>query len=272
MTAALALLIASMIQEPAADPPAFARELPRVVTGEPVLRFNGKDLDGFYTFLKDSKYEDPKGVFQVRDGLIVVSGEEWGGFGTRDEFADYHLIVEWRWGPRTWPPREKAARDSGILLHGVGEDGAAGGQWLESIECQIIEGGCGDVILVGGAGKPSLTVPSRMGPDGQPYFDPTSPPKTMDAGRFNWWGRDPAWTDAIGFRGGRDVESPAGEWNRIEVFCDGDRITNVVNGVVVNAGSAARPSRGRIMFQSEGAEIHFRRIEVRPIRHDQDAK
>jgi hypothetical protein len=242
--------------------------VPRVATGDPILAFNGRDLEGFYTFLTDSKQDDPRGVFTVGDGSIVVSGEEWGGFATKDEFQDYLLIVEWRWGERTWPPREAAARDSGILLHGVGEDGAAGGTWIESIECQIIEGGSGDFILVGGAGKPSLTVPSRVGDDGQPYYDLAAPPRTMDSGRFNWWGRDPAWRDVLGFRGARDVEKPPGQWNSMEVLCDGDRIVNILNGVVVNAGTSARPTRGRIMFQSEGAEIHFRKIEVRPIRRD----
>lgn len=272
MVTSLAFILGATSLSPQQDPPpgipAFARDLPHVETGEPVLRFNGKDLDGFYTYLKNSKYDDPMGVFSVRDGMIVVSGRDWGGFATRDDFADYHLIVEWRWGEKTWPPRQHAARDSGILLHGVGADGAAAGQWLESIECQIIEGGSGDIILVGGAGKPRLTVPSRLNADGQPYYDPAAEPRTLDSGRFNWWGRDPDWNDELGFRGARDIEKPAGEWNRMEVICDQDRITNILNGVVVCAGTAARPARGRILFQSEGAEIHFRTIEVRPIRRD----
>src|SRR5581483_9157195 len=103
---------------------------------------------------------------------------------------------------------EKAARDSGILLHCVGPDGAAGGQWMESQECQIIEGGCGDFIMVGGRGKPKLTVETRTGPDGQPYYEKGGTAQTRDSGRFNWWGRDPNWKDTLGFRGARDVEKP----------------------------------------------------------------
>jgi hypothetical protein len=262
---ALAALLAGAT--PADDPPvpAFARQRPEVRSGDPVLRFNGRDLDGFYTYLHDHKYDDPEGVFTVRDGVLRVSGKEFGGFATREEFENYHLIVEWRWGEATWPPRERAARDSGILLHCVGPDGAAGGQWMESIECQIIEGGCGDFILVAGQGRPRLTVPTREGPDGQPYFDASGMPTPRDSGRINWWGRDPGWKDVLGFRGRRDVEKPAGAWNRMEVICDGATITNIVNGYVVNQGTDARPARGKILFQSEGAEIHFRTIEVRPL-------
>ena len=261
---AVALAAAPLVaDEP--DVPDFARERPRFRSGEPVLKFNGKDLTGFYTYLKEDRYDDPKRVFTVRDGMIHVSGERWGGFATREEYRDYHLVVEWRWGEKTWPPREGKARDSGILLHCVGPDGAAGGQWMESIECQIIEGGCGDFILVAGKGRPRLTCATRLGPDKQLYYDKGGTPVTRDAGRFNWWGRDPAWSDALGFRGRRDVERPAGQWNWMEVICDGDTITNIVNGLVVNVGTRSSHTAGKVLFQSEGAEIVFRTIELRPL-------
>ncbi len=247
------------------DVPPFARERPPARSGEPIFRFNGRDLAGFYAFTKGHGYEDPGGVFSVRDGLIRVSGEEFGGLATGGNFSDYHLVVEWRWGEKTWGAREKAARDSGILVHCVGPDGAAGGQWMESIECQLIEGGSGDFILVGGRGHPRLTSEARTGPDGQPYFDKGAKAVSRDRGRINWWGRDPSWQDKLGFRGARDVERPAGEWNTTEVICDGDRITAIVNGLVVNDGTAASPAAGKIQFQSEGAEVFFRKIEVRPL-------
>jgi hypothetical protein len=247
------------------DAPSFARDLPSIRTGPPVLAFNGKDLTGFYTFLHDHKYDDPDHVFSVRDGLLVISGQELGGLATRESFGNYHLITEWRWGEKTWPPRLRNARDSGILLHCVGADGAAAGHWMESQECQIIEGGCGDFIMVGGKNRPSLTCEVRTGPDAQPYFEKGGKTQTRNSGRFNWWGRDPNWQDVLGFRGGRDVEKPAGEWNRMEVICEGDTITNVVNGHVVNIGTKSSLARGKIMFQSEGAEIHFRKIEIRPL-------
>jgi 3-keto-disaccharide hydrolase len=251
-----------------ADPPevpSFAREIPSVRSGSPVLAFNGKDLTGFYTYLHDHKYNDPDHVFTVSDGNLRISGQEWGGLATRDEFADYHLIVEWKWGETTWAPRLDKARDSGILLHCVGADGAASGQWMESQECQIIEGGCGDLLMVGGRGKPSLTCEVRIGPDRQPYFEKGGKPTTRNSGRYNWWGRDPEWKDVLGYRGRRDVELPSGQWNRMEVICDGDRITNIVNGYVVNIGTNSSLTRGKLMFQSEGAEILFRKIEIRPM-------
>lgn len=251
----------------AADVPSFAKDVPDVKAGPPVLEFNGKDLTGFYTYTHDHKLEDPNKVFTVRDGLIRVSGEEFGAITTRDNFRDYRLIAEWKWGDETWGKRKEKARDSGILLHCVGDDGAAGGQWMQSIECQIIEGGCGDFILVKGLERPTLTCEVRIGPDKQMYYQKGGKPVSGASvpGRFNWWGRDPAWKDVLGFRGKDDVEKPTGEWNRMEVICDGDSITNLVNGYVVNVGTGSSQRAGKIQFQSEGAEIFFRKIEVRPL-------
>lgn len=244
----------------AAAQPSGAAIVPR----RKIALFNGRDLTGFYTWLRSSRYEDPRGVFGVRDGLLRISGEDWGGLITKDSYRDYHLTLEWKWGGRTFPPRLENARDSGILLHCTGPDGAAGGVWMESIECQIIEGGCGDFILVGGLGRPSLTVECRTGPDGQHYWQKGGAPVTKDSGRFNWFGRDPEWKDVLGFRGRQDVERPTGEWNLSEVICRGASITNRVNGVTVNHGEKASLSAGKILLQSEGAEILIRRFELEP--------
>ncbi len=265
LTTLILALVAPVASPEDADVPSFARAVPEFRSGEPIFRFNGRDLAGFYAYTRGHGYEDPLNVFTVRDGMIRASGEEFGGLATGGNFSDYHLVVEWKWGEQTWGSRAKAARDSGILLHCTGPDGAAGGQWMESIECQIIEGGTGDLLLVGGKGKPRLTCEARTGADGQPYFEKGAPAVARDRGRINWWGRDPSWRDSLGFRGKRDVERPSGEWNRTEVICDGGRVVVLVNGLLVNEGTDASPAAGKIQFQSEGAEIFFRKIEVRPL-------
>src|SRR5712671_5379990 len=95
----LSLSICSLVcPAGAADVPSFAREVPAVRSGEPNLKFNGKDLTGFYAYTHNHKLEDPAKVFTVKDGLIRVSGEDFGAITTRDNFRDYHLIAEWKWG------------------------------------------------------------------------------------------------------------------------------------------------------------------------------
>src|SRR5437764_909995 len=98
--------------------------------GRAVRLFNGKDLTNFYTFLKGyGKNNDPKQVFTVHDGMVHVTGEVFGCFTTEKEFENYHLVVEFKWGPKTYPPRADRARDSGVLVHSTGADGAYGGAW-----------------------------------------------------------------------------------------------------------------------------------------------
>jgi hypothetical protein len=152
------------------------------------------------------------------------------------------------------------------MVHSVGPDGEAFASWMASIECQILEGGSGDLIVVPSKERaPSLSSEVRTGPDGQAYFQKGGERKTLKAGRFNWWGRDANWKDVLWFRGPADVEKPVGEWNRMEILCEGDSIIYLLNGVLMNAAARAGWSSGKILFQSEGAEIFFRRIEVRPL-------
>ncbi|MFN3651952.1 MAG: DUF1080 domain-containing protein [Armatimonadota bacterium] len=243
--------------------------------------FNGKDLTNFYTWLVGHKYSDPDRVFSVVDQVdgapaIRVSGQHFGAFITKEPYENYHLVTEYRWGPATWGGRKNATRDSGILLHCQGPDGNTSkdfnGPWMLSQECQIIEGGTGDFILVGGHDKdgnqivPKLTVTASKDRDGETIYDPTAPAREFQGGRINWYGRDPEWRDVLGFRGKQDVESPYGEWTRVEVICDGDSITNIVNGKVVNKGTKSSLTKGKIIFQSEGAEIYFRKVELTPLR------
>jgi hypothetical protein len=239
---------------------------------KPIKLFNGKDLTNFYTYLGSpgkgakpyGKNNDPEKVFAVQDGMIRISGKVFGGLITEQQYANYHLVAEFKWGEKTWPPREKAARDSGILLHCVGADGAAGGVWMEAIECQMIEGGTGDFILVAGKGPPSLTAKAEKR-RGQFYYNPDAQPVDFTIGRINWYGRDPDWKDVKGFRGPRDVEKPVGQWNRLECLCNEDRITITLNGTIVNQGTKASHRQGKILIQSEGAEVFFRRIDLLPL-------
>jgi hypothetical protein len=238
----------------------------------PIKLFNGADLTNFYTYLVApqkgekpyGKNNDPQKVFTVVDGAIRVSGEVFGCFTTQKEYENYHLVTEFKWGEKTGPQREKNARDSGILLHCVGADGASG-PWMEGIECQMIEGGTGDFLFVKGKSQPRATATAKkIGT--QWYFDPKGETRDFPPGRLNWYGRDPDWKDVKGFRGKQDVEKPVGEWNKLECICDGDKITNILNGVVVNACTKASHAKGKILFQSEGAEVFFRRIELLPLK------
>ena len=236
----------------------------------PLKLFNGHDLEGWYTFLQGrGRDEDPKKVFTVKDGMIRISGEEWGCITTDSEYENYRLTTEFKWGRTIHAPRLENARDCGILLHSQGEDGNSQGIWMTSIECQIIEGGTGDFIVVGdGSDKFQITCKVAEEKQGNSFvFKPDGKGRevTIHENRINWYGRDPNWTDTLDFRGKNDVEKPVGEWNLLECEVRGDEISVFLNGVLVNKASKVRPAKGRIQIQSEAAEIFFRRVELTPL-------
>lgn len=227
--------------------------------------FNGKNLDGWYTFLQNrGKNNDPKKVFTVTEGMIRISGEEWGCITTNEEFENYHIVAEFKWGAKTYEPRLANARDCGLLLHSQGEDGSSQGIWINSIECQIIEGGTGDIIVVGdGTDKFSVTSTVASEKQGSSFiFEPGGKNETINSGRINWLKRDPEWKDILGFRGKQDMEKSVGEWNTLECIADGDRLSIFLNGILVNEATNVKPQKGRIQIQSEAAEIFFRRVEL----------
>lgn len=226
--------------------------------------FNGRDLTNFYHFTRESKLEDPNHVFTVNNGILRISGQEWGGITTHEAYRDYRLVVEWKWGSKGWDTRATKARDSGILIHGHGPDGGYNGIWLESFESQIIEGGSGDILVVAKSTPMSASCLCNM--EGKEmYFNTNGTVMKRTSGRINWYGRSRTWKDEFGFRTKDEVEKPVGQWNRQEVVAAGDRMLNLLNGKLVSAAFDLSHTQGKIQVQTELAEIFVRRIELLPL-------
>lgn len=260
----------------AADPIEPAKA---IVPTKPIALVSGDDLkQHWYTWLTDDRHKDPRGVFKMQpDGTLRISGDGFGGLITHKEYADYYLYMEYRWGTATFRNRVKAARDGGILLHCQGPDGNFGGTkdapgpWMNSVECQIIEGGVGDILVLQGVDETGnilhaeATCEISRDRDGEAVWTEGGKKETFTAGRINWFGRDPDWKDEIGFRGAKDIESPGQEWTTLECFVKGDTLTYRVNGVIVNRAENVQPRQGKILLQTEGAEMFVRKLELRPL-------
>lgn len=266
----------------AAEPnPAFTHatsepDRPAITPRERIALFNGKDLSGFTAWEVAHGIGDPDHVFTVVDQIdgapaIRASGQYFGGLITKERYTNYRLVVEFRWGLVTWAGRKDRARDNGILLHCQGEPGNSRadfrGPWMRSIEAQIIEGGTGDILVLSGfeRGNPKAINSSLKATVNGKNWSPDGKLTEFTRGRIDWQYRDLAWKDVLGFRGGKDVEKPVGEWNRYEIVADGGNLTYFLNGVKVNAATDCSLTEGRILFQSEGAELYFRLIELHPL-------
>jgi hypothetical protein len=218
--------------------------------GPAVVLFDGADLSSFDTFLKTKGLNsDPDKVFRVEDGVIHVSGKEMGYIITRQSFQNYYLRADFKWGEGTYGERAGQARDSGILYDIQGEQKV----WPRSVEFQILEGGTGDFWMTDGA---ALT-----GRDGQRVTGP--PGSAMKIDRI---GKGPSknvtgYRDPVG-----EVENPHGEWNTLELVIQGNDVKQYVNGKLANEGKDPFPQDGKILFQSEGAEVYFRDIKLYPLK------
>ena len=237
---------------------------------ETIKLFNGQDLTGFTTWLKDTKREDPKKVFGVQDGVIRVAGMPMGYLATDKAYQDYHLSLEWKWGKEVYGA--KGVRNSGILLNAIGPDGGAGGVWMSCIECQLAQGCIGDLIVIRGKDDKGEVIPTQftsetaLGEDKHPRFKKGGEPRVFTKGQ-QWWSlHQNFFKEDLDARGKQDVDSPLGEWTKMDVICEGKRITIKVNGTTVNECYDVFPAAGKILLQSEGFEIFFRNVELHPLK------
>ena len=125
-------------------------------------------------------------------------------------------------------PVTKQAGNSGVLLRMIGEDMV----WPRSIEAQLQSGAAGD------------------------FWNIEKYPMQVVAERTN--GRNTVRTATN--------ENPIGEWNQYEITVWHGHCVLRVNGEVLNQAWGCLEIPGKICLQSEGAEIHFRDIQLMPLR------
>ncbi len=258
--------------------------------------FDGRDFEGWTTFMaapppetdvpglkRDDKgnylepigsNRDPLHVFTIEtvDGgpAIHVSGAGFGVMTTNETFANFRLRMQVKWGEKKWGYKRTthAALDAGLLYYARGPAGIDHLTWPRCLEFQIQEKDFGDLFALG---MTEATGNAHIVPDtinGHPiksyFYDPNGAPTVFVA-------RAP-----IGNRLRRieDMEQPHGEWNTLDLVCLGDSSIHIVNGKVVNrlyharipdGSSMATLDSGQICLQTEGGEVYYRDIEVRPI-------
>lgn len=196
--------------------------------GNKILLFNGENLNNWDKVLFDS-IANPDEVFQVRDGVMLVSGAPFGYIVTKDSYSNYKLHLEWRW------PEEPA--NSGVFIHAQAVNPTG---WPVCIEAQLAHTKAGDLIFVGqGTGM-------RVGDS--TYITLPGMSRSSRVGRS-----------------GESSENPTWEWNIYEITCEGNNIDVIVNGVLQNQGTEATLTSGRIALQSEGGPVEFRNLYLIPL-------
>lgn len=226
-----------------------------VLAEEKTALFNGKDLTGWTMDIPDrdgmtpdQEVEIKDGVitfdtrkvawwkanppaFIVRDGLLVSLGSPRGHLITEESFSNYTLEVEYRFS--------KDAGNCGVLVH-ASTPRRLYKMFPQSIEVQMEHGSPGDFWVIG----EDIEVPDML--ERRPRKDDQV------------FGGGPK--DARRIIHLTNAENPLGEWNTMNITCKDDEIIVHVNGTLVNHGSKATATSGKIALQAEGAEVEFRKV------------
>jgi hypothetical protein len=135
---------------------------------------------------------------------------------------------------------------------------------MQSHECQIQEHDCGDYWSVADAMADVEANPTTV--------DEKQRTVIYTPGAERWTIPNPELTQKRAIKS-TDNEKPTGEWNTVEIICVGGTARHVINGVenmvITNSrhtvdGSLVPLTKGKLQFQSEGAEIFYRNIMIRP--------
>lgn len=255
--------------------------------------WNGKDLSGWHTYLgtpfnreTDSLGNsiaafgvdhDPMEIIKVvetPDGSAIrISGVAWGMLYSEAEFKNYHLKLKVKWGEDMHAPREKGPRDSGLLYHGFGEPGSAN-YWMGSQELQVQEGDMGDYWPVGDV---AIDIPSEPLDDKYYIYKEGADLRTYYFAEILESDRHDSLAKRRVFKG-LNAEKPHGQWNEVELVVLGDSSVHIVNGKVVmrlfnsrKMSSGTPLNYGRIILQSEGAEVFYKDIILQPIKEVPEA-
>ncbi len=241
--------------------------------------FNGKDLNGWDTWIGPPLDDvgkklsetpvglnnDPNQVFTIvkdnGENVIRISGEKWGGISTKEEYENFHLQLMFKWGSLSWGQRKNKKKDSGLLYFAVGQHGADYGAWMRSQEFQIQEGDCGDYWGVAGGME---DIPAVKKSDSEYVYSPAGQVYNFSA------------TSKVGRRciKNGDAEKPSGEWNVLDLYCQGDTSVHVINGKVMmmlyhsqqsDNGKVSSLKKGKLQIQSEGAEVFYKQIKIKPL-------
>ena len=191
------------------------------------------------------------------EGSTVVMGY----IATEQEYGDYHLRFQYRWGKKKFQPRYALKRDAGLYYHLTGPDAV----WPRALQYQIQQTDVGDLLALYGMELDTWIDPATRAAKEATYQDPGPGRRAARARR----------------QGHRLPEAAARRLrdrrleHRSRSIARGDTTVHRLNGQVVNQGRnirfrpaepGARPApltRGRIALEIEAAEIEFRQVEIR---------
>jgi hypothetical protein len=245
--------------------------------------FNGKDFTGWYLVSGQKRLEnDTNHLFTIHDGMVHMykdapdeSDQKFGYMITEKEYSHYHLRFQYKWGTKKFGGKVDAKRDAGVLFHCIGPDGV----WPKSIECQVQEGDVGDIFTVYVRMKTTVEPGTTNSfPDAVVTNRTTHVVKTNSSSKPFFQKDGVPYTQGVS-TGIARVHHARGDfeqdgWNTVDMIVRGDSAEYLVNGKLNNGfthlehmvkGNWMPLTKGKILFQQEGAEVMYRNIQIKEL-------
>jgi len=191
--------------------------------------FNGKDLSGWVNV---NTAED---TWSIRDGLLVCSGHPIGVMRSDRQYENFLLHIEWM--------HIEPGGNSGVFLWSNAVPGEQN-RLPNGVEVQMLEL---DWVKLN-------TKPGQEPP----------PVAYVHGELFGVGGVETKPDNPRGSRS-KSIENrclPRGAWNTYVVSAVDGVVKLSVNGKFVNGGANATQRKGYLCLESEGAEIHFRKVRI----------
>ena len=189
--------------------------------------FNGKDLENWVDVNTSPK------TWRVENGILICSGKPIGVMRSKKQYENFVLVIEWK--------HMEAGGNSGIFLW---SDAIPKGRLPKGMEVQMLE-----------LQWPYINRKRNGEPNHLGYVSG----ELLGAGGMRALPENP--------RGSRSMSyemrcKGKGEWNRYVVVAVDGTVKLSINGKFVNGIREADLRKGYLCLESEGAEIHFRKIQI----------
>ena len=190
--------------------------------------FNGKDLTGWIDV------NTSPDTWSVRDGLLVCSGHPIGVMRSEKQYENFLLHIEWR--------HMEAGGNSGVFVWSEGTV-PEGRRLPKGMEVQMLELDWVNINAQNGKPRSIAYVHGELFGANGLITEPDNPRGTRSKSlELRCLGK--------------------GQWNTYDVVCVDGVVKLSVNGKFVNGVSKASVKKGYLCLESEGAEIHFRKIQI----------
>ena len=176
-----------------------------------------------FTKAKNERIE-PSKVYEFTDGMIRMHGENIGYLMTKKSYKNFELRLDFRWNTEEIFNRGNGKKNSGVMYN-IPID-SPDNIWPKGIQFQIKENTTGDFIFLD---KVTAVVNGKLIVAGASVTSP----------KFS------------------ENENPYGEWNSIVIISYNGKITQFLNGKLIN--------EGKISLNYEGSPIDFKNIQIKYI-------